>query len=386
MTAEQHIDPARAPSEPPVAEERPRRYKRKQADPPQAPTGFRSTRRSSKAAKKAKRAEKAHRTKSAFATLVRRIGRGAATAVVVVVLGLLAAAIVWGLIVGVNAGARWYAKRQSDEQARVAALQRVRENLLVIGVNANQATGFLALRVDRKQSRVFGIAIPDGAFVEVPGQGYERIGDSYKAGADVSMSAVSNYLSVPFEYYVVVDDAVYRNMLTKQSVTGLMDAVTGTNLDTTASKELATILNGVSPKNVGLAPLPVRSITIGNQTYFEPQRDEIADLLLSWWGVHVGTGTQATRVIIYNGAGRPGIAGRAAQQLIKAGYRVVDTGNADKFAYAKTQIVLYRGSPQEAVRVKDILGVGEISSKPTDQDITDLIVVIGRDYTPPKTP
>ena len=55
---------------------------------------------------------------------------------------------------------------------------------------------------------------------DVPGQGFERIGDSYKGGAAVSLAAVSNYLSVPFDYYVTVDDAAYKTMLKQQDVSG----------------------------------------------------------------------------------------------------------------------------------------------------------------------
>ena len=48
-------------------------------------------------------------------------------------------------------------------------------------------------------------------------------------------------------------------------------------------------------------------------------------------GVAALAADSSVRVIIYNGAGTPGIAGQAAQQLIAAGMRVVDTKNADRF-------------------------------------------------------
>ncbi len=88
-------------------------------------------------------------------------------------------------------------------------------------------------------------------------------------------------------------------------------------------------------------------------------------------------------MIIYNGAGTPGVGGLAARQLIKAGFRVVDTGNADRFDYATTQVVLLRGDEGEATKVRDILGTGEVVRKIADQDITDVVVIIGRDYKPP---
>lgn len=368
-----------------MSEERARRSDRhKKAEPEAAPApGYRSTRRTSPSAKKAKRAEEVGRVQAAFAAAAKRLGKGVATVLAALIALALVAAVLFLSVNGVNAFARWYAKRQADAAAAEAAKQKVRGNLLVIAVQENAATGFLAMRVDDKTHRAFGIAIPDGAFVEVPGQGFEKIGDSLKAGPTVSLAAVSNYLGVPFENYVMIDDGAYKAMMKDQDVSGLVPAITGTNLTATQRDELSKTLAAVPGKNVGLAPLPVRSVAIGTMTYFEPQRDQIADLLYSWWGVKIDSTKQSPRVIIYNGAGQPGIAGEAAKQLIKAGFRVVSEGNADRFDYAATQIVLLRGDGGEAMRVRDILGTGDVVRKLTDEDITDLVVIIGRDYKPP---
>jgi hypothetical protein len=132
-----------------------------------------------------------------------------------------------------------------------------------------------------------------------------------------------------------------------------------------------------------LVPLPVKPIDLGGQTFFEPQRDKIADLLLQWWDVRLGAEDTAVRVIIYNGAGTPGIAGVAAQQLIAAGMRVVDTKNADRFDYETTLVVVQDGNMAQGEQVKSALGLGEVVDKPSDQDVADVIVIIGKDYKPP---
>jgi hypothetical protein len=366
---------------------RPRRADRHKhaatSEPAEPPNGYRSTRRSGKTGKKTRQAEMVGRLQEAAGAVVGKLGRGLAMGVG----GVAAVALLGGLlflaITGINAGARWVAKRQAEQQAAATAAHRSRENLLVIATQEKQATGFLAIRVDVKTSRVFGIAIPDGAFVEVPGQGFQRIGDSFKAGPKVSLDTVRNYLGVPFDYYVVVDDAVYKAMLKQQDVTMLMAGVSDTNLSTQQRDDFTKMLAKVPGKNVGLAPLPVRSVNIGSMTYYEPQRDQIADLLFSWWGVRFGTGAQTPRAIVYNGAGEPGIAGIAARQLIKAGFRVVVMANADRFDYKTTQIILLRGQQAEATQVRDILGVGDVMSKIVDQNIADVVVIIGKDYKPP---
>jgi hypothetical protein len=91
----------------------------------------------------------------------------------------------------------------------------------------------------------------------------------------------------------------------------------------------------------------------------------------------------ASRVILYNGAGAPGIAGEAAQQLIRGGFRVVDTKNADNFNYATTKIVVQRGDVKQGEEIARILGVGKVEQQPSEQDVADVIVVVGKDYKPP---
>jgi hypothetical protein len=127
----------------------------------------------------------------------------------------------------------------------------------------------------------------------------------------------------------------------------------------------------------------VRPVHLGAQTYFEPQKAQVADLLTKWWGVDASKVAQATRVILYNGAGTPGIAGVAAEPLIQAGMRVVDTKNADNFNYAQTMIIVQRGDVSQGNQIAKLLGVGQVKKQPSDQNVSDVIVIIGKDYKPP---
>ena len=261
--------------------------------------------------------------------------------------------------------------------------KRSKENVLVIGVQDGKATGFLALRVDLKGDQVFGVAIPDGAFIEVPGQGFEKIGESYAEGAQVSLSAISNYLTVPFHTYVVVPAAVYSDAMKNQSLANVASSATSSSLTPTELTALAKDLSAISQGNTAIVPLPVKPIKLGNQTYFEPQRAEVADLLKSWWGVDASKAAALTRVILYNGAGVPGVAGEAAQQIIRGGFRVVDTKNADNFDYITTKVVVQRGDVKQGEELVRILGVGTVERQPSEQNVADVIVIIGKDYKPP---
>ena len=360
----------------------PRRAKPKHA--PEMPSGYRASRRGSKSSKSAKWTERTHRVTSAMgdvATAIRNIGYLAAMAlggllVLVLVLLLLATAI--------NGVVRWSAQRAAAKSGSATEIERLsKENLLVIGVDKGKAIGFLALRVDQRGGQVFGIAIPDGAFIEVPGQGFERVGESYLAGADVSLAAISNYLTVPFRSYITVPAAVYRDALKRQTVAGITAARERTNASDAQLADISSALAKIEQKNTALVPLPVKPIKLGDQTYFEPQRAQVADLLKAWWGVDATKSANVTRVILYNGAGKPGIAGVAAQQLIRNGFRVVDTKNANNFGYKQTIVIVQSGPASQGDRIVSVLGVGVVKEQPSEQDVADVIVIIGKDYTPP---
>jgi hypothetical protein len=288
---------------------------------------------------------------------------------------------IYGLTIGVNALARWNARRLAALNAAPAS--PAEDNLLVIGVTDGVAVGFTAVKVERPSHRVLGIAIPDGAFVEVPGQGFERIGASYAGGPGVSKDTVSNYLGVPFRSYVVIDGAAYQSLLKDQSVSGVMSHVTSTDLTSAKRAAFTEYFASVNTKDVWIVPLPVKPVAVGDQRYFEPQRAQVADLLLQWWGVQASQEKATPRVIVYNGVGTPGIAGLAAQQLIRAGLRVVDSGNADDFKHTTTLILVYHGTQADADLVRRTLGVGQILVQSASQDLTDIIVIVGADYRPP---
>lgn len=315
---------------------------------------------------------------SSAVALLKQVGKWA-------VLGILAAALVAGalvgLVLGINAFARWNALHLAGGPAVPVSAEE--NNLLVIGVDDGVATGFTALKLERSSGRVLGIAIPDGAFVEVPGQGFERIGSSFITGPEVSKDTVSNYLGVSFPRYAVVDGQTYQALLSSQDAGALMNQVTDTDLSEDERASFATYLGSVNPKNVWIVPLPVKPVSVGDQQYYEPQRSQVADLLLQWWGVKASEQKSTPRVIVYNGVGTPGLAGQAAQQLIRTGFRIVNSGNADNFDYPRTRIYLYHGTQSDAQAVRDALGVGEIIVQSAPQELTDMIVIIGADYQPP---
>jgi hypothetical protein len=351
--------------------------------------GYRAGKRSSKGGKQARRAATAARVKAEVSETAGSVGRVITGGLKKLGIGLgaiLVLALVFILVAtGINEAARFLAKRHAANQNTPAAVkERAKDNLLIIGTDGINGADFLAVRLDEKTEQVFGVAVPDGAFMEVPGQGFERVGDSYRAGPEVSLAAISNYLTVPFENYIVVSKQAYQDALTEQSMVGLMAAATKSNLSAQDRADLGAFMDKVTTDKVALVPLPVKQINLGEQMYFEPQREQVADLLLQWWGVKIGSDEGVIRAIVYNGAGTPGLAGEVAQQLIKAGVRVIDTKNADKFDYKETLIVVQDGDLDAGATVKEVLGTGKIVDQPSDQDVADIIIIVGQDWKPSK--
>lgn len=363
---------------------KPRRSRLPEA--PEPVSGYRQTRRGSTSSRSARRAERQHRV----ATVATRgwLGFKNVLTVIVQALALIGGIAILLLLIanGVNTFARWNARKIAHGETVAGGIAADRENVVVIAVEGENAVGYIAMRVDQAKQQVYGVSIPPGAFIDVPGRGFDRICEAYKDGTDIVMATVSNYFTVQFRSYIVVPKAAYTQAMKDQSVSGLIRAATDSNLSPNQVKALDRAISRVDQKNVFLVPMPVKPIKLGDQMYYEPKRDQIADLLRTWWRIDASQGQKVTRVIIYNGAGIPGIAGVAAQQLIRSGFRVVDTKNADSFGYKSTLIVVKRGDRSQGDAVRQALGTGRVGVEPTNADVTDVIVTIGKDYKPPTTP
>ena len=88
------------------------------------------------------------------------------------------------------------------------------------------------------------------------------------------------------------------------------------------------------------------------------------------------------RVRLLSGVGPVGSPNAVASSIVSAGGEVTILGNADRFDYDTTQII-YNGDQfaAGAQKIRDALGLGEVSKSPTPNDIEDVTVILGRDAT-----
>jgi hypothetical protein len=95
----------------------------------------------------------------------------------------------------------------------------------------------------------------------------------------------------------------------------------------------------------------------------------------------IETPLKRPKVIVLNGVGTSGLAGKAAMKLIKAGYEVIDVKNANGFNYKNTLVIIYSQAMQKnALAAQKVIGYGNIMIELDKQGLTDMTVIIGKDY------
>ena len=138
---------------------------------------------------------------------------------------------------------------------------------------------------------------------------------------------------------------------------------------------------------VTVLSLPVRALGSDDDDGFRLDVDRaeaLAEGPLSAWAPD-GDVTDGRRVQILNGNGIPRIGQHVAGKLSGGGYQVVLSGNADRFTYQETRIILHTvDEPQLEVAqdVQERLGTGVIERSATPQSVVDITIVVGADITP----
>ncbi|MDX1620017.1 MAG: LCP family protein [Nitriliruptorales bacterium] len=131
--------------------------------------------------------------------------------------------------------------------------------------------------------------------------------------------------------------------------------------------------------------LPVSPINSGaDESYrMDAARTEamVAERLAT--SVPDGTSGAGRALQILNGNGTPGIGQKVAELLLPEGFRIVKTGNADRFDHRETRIIIYSDDADEiraAERIQELLGVGRIERSRQPLSVADITVVVGLDF------
>lgn len=162
-------------------------------------------------------------------------------------------------------------------------------------------------------------------------------------------------------------------------------------IDTDDPGLVHTVLSGLatarSNDDVTTITLPVTTLGSGRDDLYRVDGTRLRQLVddrfaASLLSETVGAGRS---VQVLNGNGVPGIGQPVAERLADGGYRIVLTGNADRFDYDTTRIIVFDESEEALAMAADIrerLGVGDVERSATPQSVVDVTIVVGHDFPP----
>jgi hypothetical protein len=145
----------------------------------------------------------------------------------------------------------------------------------------------------------------------------------------------------------------------------------------------------------GASVLPVTEISAGgDEVLYGLDADAAADVVRSRFAEARRQGAgEAPRVLVQNGVGTPGLADRARDRLVAAGFRFVGGGNASTLGRQESAVLVPRDGRDQrelATAVAEALGLPETAiavgrEAPTTADV---VVVLGADFaaTEPTSP
>ncbi len=97
------------------------------------------------------------------------------------------------------------------------------------------------------------------------------------------------------------------------------------------------------------------------------------------------------RVLVQNGVGTPGLGSSARDRLVADGFTYVAGGNAAKFGTPKSLVLITESTAAkraEGAAIATALGLPDSAVRLTSQgqSVADVVVILGKDYNPKKTP
>ena len=304
--------------------------------------------------------------------------------------------LVVALAVVLISGALFLVKTTSRPAGRVQSARQVTEhrsrakarNFVVLVVSGTTPKSPLVkavlIAVDMGDGTVRGLAVPGSAFMDVPGRGSQPLSQAYDEGPTYAVQAIRALTAVADTGgYLVVNEGVYSQALTSSAAAMLFSKSLASDMSPGGIIDLENSLSKAKGHKFTDKVLAARALTIGTERYFEVDRLSLQTEVRAVWGPDLAAKPAQGRVLILNGSGTPGIGAKAGDLLMGANLRIVDVRNAENFGYKTTLVYAYSDkSVAVANQVASLLKVGDVQMKPADQDITDVVVILGADFHP----
>lgn len=241
-------------------------------------------------------------------------------------------------------------------------------------------TGLMVGFYNQTDQEINAIFVPPQTLMEVPGIGFDQVGKALAGGVPSLLLGVRNFFGVQIGHYFLLNQRDFAAILSQTKFEIALESPLETDVDKKTASLMLKSFKEIPPDAQKIVPLPTETVTMGGETYTEPQREEIERLVALIWGKSSKNIQEAPKVIILNGCGAPGIGGKVAGQLIEQGFRVIDIKNADNFDYKVTQINTSEEGREVALQIKSILGAGLVKIEKQTQELVDVTIIIGQDY------
>lgn len=254
------------------------------------------------------------------------------------------------------------------------------------------------------------LAIPTKISVTVPGQGDARLDEALDLPPETAATTVANLLGVPVAHHAILGrvrlaaliDRIGGIEVAGESRTGqeVVDAIEGAKQGRALAFQLALqALLDANPvwnardfdevDDVGAvtetledaSDVNVRTMEITQpaEGIFRAMPDAVRDGVVDAFG---GPDREIVAVIVLNGSGEPGVGEAVARRIVRGGFSVVVSENAQTFDHEETLVVV--GSSSDIAlgeRVRDLLGVGTVNVS-VSSGLAPVTVVVGEDFTP----
>ena len=154
----------------------------------------------------------------------------------------------------------------------------------------------------------------------------------------------------------------------------------------------------LAPVALDLEPQRLRSLAIGRAQVEGwttpggarvllpiPERvEEVVTRLYAQQSAADAVTREAAHIAVLNGTGRAQLASIAADQLRWDGFKVAETGPADRTDYPQTQIIVFNDRPETLAKLAQTLRVkpANVIQQPDPGQPVDLRVILGEDYDP----
>jgi len=234
------------------------------------------------------------------------------------------------------------------------------------------------------------LTIPSGLAITMPGGGEGTVADATSLPAPSMRTAVSNVIGAWAEHYAVVDVRSFSRVTEAAGAGGspsgraaverwprilealLSRAETIDKGKLSESDDSAAVAGALSTA-VGAEVVELPAV-LGQAGTLRPDTEAVDRVVARLFGLPA----RATSVVVLNGSGNPSVAGRVAERLLPAGFRVVVS--SDAAASPTTAIVASAPADMKtAERVRDVLGVGEVVVSRVPSGLAEVTVLIGED-------